>query len=1387
MFKNKQVHTTSEKTSVTAPKSLSLMQGQVLVAAGENQRARWLPGERLDQLFEERCDRLREAGLGSHLAVDSDTLTLTYDQLDGLANQLARYLIARGCRPGDKIALLFDEPLRSFVGMLAVLKIHAAYVPLDAGYPADRLSYIIADADVSMVLTLSHLSDRLVDVIAPISCLDREDTQIDSFDEARLSAVEKGSATEQLAYIIYTSGTTGRPKGVAIEHASICNFVRVAADSYGFQEGDRVYQGMTIAFDFSVEEIWVPWMSGCTLVPKPSGTTLLGAELADFLVAKRISAICCVPTLLATLDDDIPGLRFLLVSGEACPRDLILRWHRPGRRFLNVYGPTEATVTATYSVVDPTQPVTLGIPLPSYAVVILDPSEPLALPVGTLGEIGLAGIGLARGYIKRDDLTEKAFISDFLAIENNPSGRIYRTGDLGRINDAGEIEYFGRIDTQVKVRGYRIELTEIESVLMQVPGISQAVVDTYESAPGMIELVAYYSLRQDTKALDTANLRERLQSRLPSYMVPAYLEHLEVIPMLPSDKADRKSLPPPKSQRSSSNAQEYTAPTNETEELLAAAMAEVLKVEVVSTTANFFTDLGANSLLLAYFCSRTRKNTALPALAMRDVYQNPTVQELAGVLASNSSAAALPVTYPEPAETKPASTRQFVTTGILQALIFLAYTYSFTVLAVAGYHWASAAPDALQIWARSVIFTVSMFVLLSVMPIALKWAIVGRWKEMEIPVWSLAYVRFWFVRALISSNPLRMFAGTPLFNVYLRALGAKIGHDVALFSTSVPMCTDLLTVGDGTVIRKDCVFKGYRADRGVIQVGPVTLGKNVWVGEQTVIDIYTEMGDNSQLGHSSALHRGQSVPANESWHGSPGRYSGFNYKSVDPARITMRRKITYSFWVVCIRIVGFASLATSLISALLPDYLQSGLLWNETGGFFADLVIISFGLTTVGIVTGLVAVAVLPRLLYLLLTPGKIYPLYGFHYAIHGMVKRLTNISFFTHLTGDSSLILYYLSYLGYHQPNPVQTGSNFGPAVKHDTPYTVTIGSGTMVSDGLSVITSEVSNTSFRIVPTAIGAKNFLGNAITYPPTGKTGENCLFGTMTMVPVDGPIREGVGLLGSPPFEIPRSVQRDAAFDEMKTTEELKTRLPAKNRHNGLTLAMFLLLRWFELFLALWIGSVVLTHFEAAGALAVMIGLLIIGAALEAMTIAIERLAQVRHKLVPTFSSIYDVYFWEHERFWKFIAGRALGLFSGTPFKSIIWRLLGVRVGKRLFDDGCGMPEKTIVTIGDDVTLNSGSVLQCHSMEDGAFKLEPITIGSRVTLGVGAFVHYGVTMQDGSKLEADSFLMKGSAVPADGVFGGNPAQDLSAYVVRDARPVRVKGRHLARRARHARLV
>ena len=457
-------------------RSAGLISELVLVDRHEPQGWRVRRDERLDRLFEECCDWVRMYGRPGQLAVDSDELSLTYDELDARANQMARYLRLRGINPGDRIALLFDEPAHVYIPMLAVFKIGAAYVPLDADFPTDRMAYVVEDARVHTVLSMSWLADRA-------ECLDGWSTSgtqlvyldqaaplVDELSSHRLTDVERGAHADQLAYISYTTDPTGRPTGVAIDHRSICNFIKVAAEVYGIRSRDRVYQGLSLAFDFSVEEIFVPWLCGATLVPRPPGLLPLGADLYKFLVSQRVTAMCCVPVQLATLGDDLPDLRFLLVFGQACPRDLIARWHRPGRRMLNVYGPAEATVTATRTELHPDKPVTIGTPLPTYSTVILDVEDPhRALPHGETGEIGIAGLGLACGYLNRDDLTDNAFIPDFLGIPANPSGRIYRTGDLGRVNEDGEIEYLGRIDVRDNFRGYRVELAEIESALLRLP------------------------------------------------------------------------------------------------------------------------------------------------------------------------------------------------------------------------------------------------------------------------------------------------------------------------------------------------------------------------------------------------------------------------------------------------------------------------------------------------------------------------------------------------------------------------------------------------------------------------------------------------------------------------------------------------------------------------------------------------------------------------------------------------------------------------------------------------------------------------------------------------------------------------------------------------------
>jgi non-ribosomal peptide synthetase-like protein len=585
-----------------------------------------------------------------------------------------------------------------------------------------------------------------------------------------------------------------------------------------------------------------------------------------------------------------------------------------------------------------------------------------------------------------------------------------------------------------------------------------------------------------------------------------------------------------------------------------------------------------------------------------------------------------------------------------------------------------------------------------------------------------------------------------------------------MLSTHVPICTDLLSIGDGTIIRKDSFINGYRAHGGFIHVGPISIGKNAVISEATVIDIDTSMGDGSQLGHASSLHSGQAVPDGQRWHGTPGRQTlADNFLAVFSASCGTLRRLTYAIWQLLTLLLVYLPLGIGgviLVVVKVPrlnELIQPSAFASWT--FYRDALAVSFVLFFGSVLAGFVIVMTVPRLLNLAIRPGKVYRLYGFHYGVHRWIVRFSNAKFLSNLVGDSSWIVYYLRGIGYDLGKIVQTGANFGGQVKHESPFLSSIGTGTMVADALSMMNSEYSSTTFRLSRASIGARNFLGNDIAYPPRGRTGDNCLLATKVMVPISGRLRENVGLLGSPPFEIPRSVERDSRFDHLKQGDEFRRGLAAKNRHNFVTILWCLFARWMLVFLLSVLIGIAADFYSSLGAAAIALELVLSTVFGVAYWVLVERIVTGFKPLPVVFCSIYEPAMWRHERYWKVPSSLYLAAFAGTPFINVILRGLGTRIGRRVFNDGCGITERSLVTIGDDCTLNEMSEIQCHSQEDGTFKTDYSTLGSNVTLGTASHVHYGVIIGDGAELTTRCFLMKGEEVPAGQLWGGNPAREI----------------------------
>ncbi|MDZ7268842.1 MAG: amino acid adenylation domain-containing protein [candidate division KSB1 bacterium] len=607
---------------ITALPLLTEAQKRQMLQAWNATKADYPAGVCSHHLFEAQVDKTPAA-----IAVTFEGVSLTYAELNQRANQLARRLHELGVGPEVLVALCFERSVEMVVAMLTVLKAGGAFVPIDPAYPAERISFMLADCRPAVLLTQSALAEKLPATTIPKLFLDEGWEQKAGQPAVNFSG---GARPENLAYVIYTSGSTGRPKGVLVPHRGLNNFMQSQKQDWGLGPHSRVLQFASFSFDAAISEIFGTLLNGGTLVLARREIITAAADLHRCLQENHINTVTLPPSLLAVLSNQgLPELHTIISAGESCPWEVAARWS-PGRKFFNGYGPTETTIAASWEPagekIEGTLSVPLGRPFQNVQIYLLD-ARLQPVPIGVPGELHIGGAGVARGYLNRPDLTAEKFIPH--PFSDEPGARLYKSGDLARYLPDGRLEFLGRLDHQVKLRGFRIELEEIEAVLRQHPAVREAVVLARDETGGGKQLVAYLTAAVPAEP-SVSELRHFLRDRLPEYMIPAWFVTLPAFPLTASGKIDRRALPAPDRSRPEQE-KAYVAPRTALERFLAQVWQDVLGVEKVGVYDNFF-EIGGDSIRSAVLVNRVQEVLG-ETFPVRAVFHVPTVAEMALYLA----------------------------------------------------------------------------------------------------------------------------------------------------------------------------------------------------------------------------------------------------------------------------------------------------------------------------------------------------------------------------------------------------------------------------------------------------------------------------------------------------------------------------------------------------------------------------------------------------------------------------------------------------------------------------------------------------------------------------------------------------------------------------------
>ena len=1301
-----------------------------------------------------------------HIAVDVPPGALrperhrtTYHELDRQSDAIARRLASVVTGESVVAILLSRSTAHVYAAQLGAMKAGAAYTCCDPTFPDERLRATLADAHPVAVITDAAGRTRTIAAGIPASCIIDVVELLHAQPTAPPLPRPAWLTPSNLAYVIYTSGTTGQPKGVMIEHRSIVNLVASDLALFGLSENDRCVQCSSPAYDSSVEETWLAFAVGATLVVMDEHDARLGPDIVSWLHRERISLFCPPPTLLrASGCNDpacaLPNLKYLYVGGEALPQDLSDRW-AGACMLVNGYGPTECTVTTVRARMHVGQPVTIGTPIDNVQAWIVDDAlDPV--PDGTHGELVLGGIALARGYWNQPELTAQRF-------PHHPSlGRLYRTGDVAHRGPDGAIVYHGRSDAQVKLRGYRIELGAIESALAACRGVREAAC-AVQGENGRQTLVAFV-VHDHLAAPPSADALQRaLHESLPEYMVPARFGVIGQLPISISGKLDRKALPnldgvAGNGTHAHANGNRV-APRDTIERKIETAMRHVLRrTDPICVHDDFFLALGGDSLGAAELVTALRDDPDTDTLDVRDVYDGRTIEQIARRSRHGAPAAEIADAVSQRPPIPLLRTTVFQLAWLLQRLVIgsaVAWLVAFrllpALLRAVGLHRLLLIGPAL--FGLAALLYVPVAIALAVIS---KRSLIGRYARGRAPVWGTLYLRHWIVQQAVKGIPWWLIEGTEFQLAALRALGARIGRRVHVHR-GVNLragAWDLIDIGDDVTLSQDASLRVVELEDGEIVFSPVTIGTGATLEVHAGVGGDCVLEPGAYLGASSSLARAGRIPRDQRWEGISATFAG-QAPPVPPitAGAPTMSPLAMAFAMVGARLaLAVASaLPASVFAILLARALGLGtadiLAWWQEPALAWRFVLAWFAVAAASVPLSLLMRAAVCRAM------GRVGEGVTSRWSagyLRVWLKPLIVDAAGRWLYG-TLFWPWWLRLAGMK----LGTGCEISGLI--DTiPETVSIGEKTFCADGIYLAGPRLHRGTVTVANTSLAANTFLGNGAIILGGQHLPADILLGVCTIAD-ERVIRPGSAWFGHPPFELPH--REVVAYDPAFTYDPSLFRYAARvfwelMRFVIPVLPSLVLFAWFQGLVAVGIDDAPTMAIVVVPLVSIAMTVVFTGLVVTVKWLLIGRVRPGMHPLWSSWASRWDLMC----LVWNIFASDVVMALDGTIVLNALLRTMGVTIGRRVVL-GAGfaedLPDPDMLAFEDGATVDC--LFQAHTFEDRVLKTDRITIRRGATVGHNAVLLYGADVGERTRVAPHSVVLKHEHLLPARVYAGFPTR------------------------------